>query len=100
MTSTTTITNVAAPRVSPVVVASAQSATETAPATTTVSVEAKTGFSQRIINDPSAGVILQYLDGKGSVESQLPSTTAVAYRRAGLAADGTVPKTIPPETQA
>ncbi len=44
--------------------------------------------SPRITVDPSAGVILQFLDNKGQVESQSPTFAAVAYLRAGLTRDG------------
>jgi len=44
--------------------------------------------NQRIVFDPEAGLINQYLDSKGSIESQVPSTVAVAYLRAGLTAAG------------
>lgn len=44
--------------------------------------------SPRITVDPRAGVILQFLDSKGQVESQSPTFAAVAYLRAGLTRDG------------
>jgi hypothetical protein len=47
-------------------------------------------ISPRIVIDPSAGVITQYLNSNGDVQAQLPSITAVAYLRAGLARDGHV----------
>jgi hypothetical protein len=43
--------------------------------------------SPRITVDPRAGVILQFLDNKGQVESQSPTFAAVAYLRAGLTGD-------------
>jgi hypothetical protein len=46
------------------------------------------GISPRIVVDPLAGVITQFLSQTGQVESQIPSTTVVAYLRAGLEADG------------
>lgn len=45
-------------------------------------------ISPRIVIDPTAGVITQYLNSNGDVQSQLPSITAVAYLRAGLTPDG------------
>lgn len=44
--------------------------------------------SPRITVDPRAGVILQFLDSKGQVETQSPTFAAVAYLRAGLTRDG------------
>jgi hypothetical protein len=46
--------------------------------------------TQRIIQDPAAGFITQYLSANGSeVISQTPSAITVAYLRNGLTADGT-----------
>ena len=43
----------------------------------------------RVIQDPSAGFITQYLSANGSqVVSQTPSVITVAYLRLGLTADG------------
>ena len=45
--------------------------------------------SPRILLDPSAGYITQYLSANGSqVVSQTPSAITVAYMRLGLTADG------------
>jgi len=44
--------------------------------------------NQRIIFDPQAGLINEYLNSKGSIESQVPSAVVVAYLRAGLTAAG------------
>lgn len=44
--------------------------------------------SPRIIGDPTAGFITQYLSSNGEVMSQVPSAVAVAYLRNGLTADG------------
>jgi hypothetical protein len=44
--------------------------------------------TQRIVFDPQAGLIDQYLNSKGNLESQIPSSVVVAYLRAGLTADG------------
>jgi len=46
------------------------------------------GISPRIVVDPSAGAIIQYLSNNGQVQLQIPSTTVVAYLRAGLTPDG------------
>jgi hypothetical protein len=47
------------------------------------------GFiSPRIVVDPNAGVITQFLGANGDVKAQIPSVTAVAYLRAGLTAEG------------
>ncbi len=46
------------------------------------------GVSPRLVSDPSAGVIIQYLNSDGTVQSQIPSTAVVAYLRAGLTAQG------------
>lgn len=46
------------------------------------------GISPRIVIDPFAGPITQFLDGAGHVQSQIPSTVVVAYLRAGLEANG------------
>ena len=48
-----------------------------------------TAQSPRILLDPSAGYITQYLSANGSqVVSQTPSAITVAYMRLGLTADG------------
>lgn len=45
---------------------------------------------QKIIQDPAAGFITQYLSANGSqVVSQSPSVITVAYLRLGLTAEGT-----------
>src|SRR5579871_1521720 len=44
--------------------------------------------ASRAVIDPSAGVVLQYLNNDGTLQSQSPSSAAVAYLRAGLTADG------------
>lgn len=56
--------------------------------------------SPRITVDPRAGVILQFLDSKGQVESQSPTFAAVAYLRAGLTRDGYTKTDIASETEA
>ena len=51
---------------------------------------ADASFTPRIIQDPSAGFITQYLSANGSeVISQSPSAITVAYLRQGLTAEGT-----------
>lgn len=45
--------------------------------------------SPRVVQDPSAGFITQYLSANGSqVVSQTPSVITVAYLRLGLTAEG------------
>jgi hypothetical protein len=56
-----------------------------------------TPISPRLVVDPMAGVITQFLSATGTVESQIPSAAVVAYLRAGLTADGQTKPT--PETQ-
>jgi hypothetical protein len=56
-----------------------------------------TPISPRIVVDPLAGVITQFLSATGTVESQIPSAAVVAYLRAGLTASGETKST--PETQ-
>jgi hypothetical protein len=46
-------------------------------------------ISPRIVVDPLAGVITQFLTSTGGIEAQIPSQAVVAYLRAGLEADGT-----------
>lgn len=44
--------------------------------------------SPRLSIDPVVGVIVQFLNSNGSVESQSPTFAAEAYIRAGLTPDG------------
>ncbi|MGB4101805.1 MAG: hypothetical protein WBK91_07880 [Alphaproteobacteria bacterium] len=44
--------------------------------------------SPQITVDPVVGVIIQFLNSSGRVETQSPSFAAEAYMRAGLTADG------------
>lgn len=44
--------------------------------------------SPRVVIDTSAGIVLQFLNGDGSFQSQVPSSTVVAYLRAGLTPEG------------
>lgn len=60
----------------------------TAQDTSTQSSGTQSLFSARIIIDPVAGVITEYLDQKGDVQDQSPSSSVVAYLRAGLTAQG------------
>lgn len=46
-------------------------------------------ISPQIKADPVAGVIVQFLDKNGDIQSQIPSHAALAYLKAGLSADGT-----------
>lgn len=46
------------------------------------------GISPHIIIDPLAGVITQFLNSSGQVQSQIPSSAVVAYLRDGLGPDG------------
>jgi hypothetical protein len=46
------------------------------------------GISPRIVVDPLAGVITEFLNSNGQIQSQIPSSAVVAYLRVGLAADG------------
>jgi len=56
-----------------------------------------TPISPRIVVDPLAGVITQFLSTNGQVQSQIPSAAVVAYLRAGLTSSGQTKST--PETQ-
>jgi hypothetical protein len=47
-----------------------------------------TPISPRIVVDPLAGVITQFLSATGTVQSQIPSAAVVAYLRAGLTSSG------------
>ncbi len=42
----------------------------------------------RVVFDPLAGLVVEYLNGKGVVQSQIPSSAAVAYIHAGLMSTG------------
>ena len=56
-----------------------------------------TPISPRIVVDPLAGVITQFLSTDGQVQSQIPSAAVVAYLRAGLTSNGQTKPS--PETQ-
>jgi|GEM_PF-1213387 hypothetical protein len=59
--------------------------------------DSSTPISPRIVVDPQAGVITEFLNTSGQVESQIPSSTVVAYLRAGLNANGEAkPSTVEP----
>ena len=45
-------------------------------------------ISPRIVIDPIAGAITQFLNTSGQVEIQIPSAAVVAYLRAGLTSEG------------
>ena len=49
---------------------------------------ASPGISPRIVVDPLAGPITQFLNSTGQVQSQIPSSAVVAYLRAGLTSQG------------
>lgn len=86
MTATTGISNaassvqVAQPAAAPTPAASVTAKPLVAPSNSTI--------SPRIVVDPSAGVIIQFLSSSGQVQNQIPSSTVVAYLRAGLTPDG------------
>lgn len=64
--------------------ASASAAAPSSATTTSVPFQ-----NPRIVNDPSAGVITEYLSADGSlVVAQTPSAVTVAYLRQGLTAQG------------
>jgi hypothetical protein len=50
--------------------------------------ESTQSISPRIIVDPVAGAITQFLNTTGQVETQIPSAAVVAYLRAGLTSAG------------
>lgn len=55
--------------------------------------------SPQISVDPVVGVILEFLNASGSVETQSPSFAAEAYLRAGLTAEGFSKAPEEPRTQ-
>ncbi|MGB9154711.1 MAG: hypothetical protein WCD70_16685 [Alphaproteobacteria bacterium] len=58
-------------------------------------VDTDDSFTPRVIQDPSAGFITQYLSANGSqVVSQTPSAITVAYLRQGLTAEGTTKQSL------
>lgn len=69
-----------------------------AAASATATAEAVIVHSPRIIGDPTAGFITQYLSTNGEIMSQIPSAVTVAYLRIGLTADG-MPKGAPHPNQ-
>ena len=85
------------------IVGSTQSAPQPAPAGTAISTttnapagstvfkpqtDSTAPISPRIVVDPLAGAITEYLNTSGQVQSQIPSAAVVAYLRAGLTSDG------------
>ena len=70
---------------SPVASASAPAAVAAASAQP---IDNDTSISPRIVIDPLAGEIIEFLSTTGQVQSQIPSSTVVAYLRAGLTPDG------------
>ena len=74
-------------------------ASVTAVAASAQPVDNDTSISPRIIVDPLAGEIIQFLSNTGQVQSQIPSSTVVAYLRAGLTSQGlSRPQTEPHQT--
>ena len=62
-----------------------------ASAPTSASIIAQTetiSISPHVVIDPVAGFITQYLSSNGKVQIQFPSTTVVAYLKAGLTSQG------------
>jgi hypothetical protein len=55
-------------------------------------------ISPRIVVDPLAGPITEFLTSTGQIQTQIPSAAVVAYLRAGLTSTGLVKPT--PETEA
>lgn len=58
-------------------------------------------LSPAIRFDPASGIMItEYFDGKGDVQTQIPSAASVAYLRVGLTATGESPrKTEAPATE-
>lgn len=52
-------------------------------------------FSSKLIVDPLAGVITEFLDGQGNIRNEIPSTTVIAYLKAGLTAQGYSKENLP-----
>jgi hypothetical protein len=78
--------------ISPVATSSqtATAAHATAPAAHSIVAQAATIVKNpRVLIDPSAGLVTEYLNNAGSqVVSQIPSAASVAYLRIGLTAEG------------
>lgn len=55
---------------------------------TTPTSRSASSLAPQVRNDPVAGLILEYYDPMGSIVSQVPSSLALTYLRAGLTADG------------
>lgn len=66
---------------------SAAAATTTSTTASTTS-SATSAITSKTYVDPLAGVITEYLNGNGSIQSEIPSATVVAYLKAGLTAQG------------
>jgi hypothetical protein len=58
-----------------------------------------TPISPRIVVDPLAGVITEFLNTNGQLQSQIPSAAVVAYLRAGLTPDGQTKPSAKPHSQ-
>jgi hypothetical protein len=66
-------------------------ATSTSAPATTAATDSNAGISPRIVIEPYAGVVIQILNSTGQVQSQIPSTAAVAYLNEGLGPNGQPP---------
>jgi hypothetical protein len=72
----------------------------TQPATPAVGVsDSNTPISPRIVVDPLAGPITEFLSSNGQIQAQFPSATVVAYLRAGLTSSGFAKPTADPAPQ-
>jgi hypothetical protein len=81
---TANLNGISSPSVSAAPAAASESSITSKPLTKATTA----GISPRIVADPTAGIIIQYLSGSGQVQSQIPSATVVAYLRAGLTSQG------------
>jgi hypothetical protein len=54
-------------------------------------------ISPRIVVDPLAGPITEFLTTSGQIQAQTPSAAVVAYLRAGLTSSGTPKPTVDPK---
>jgi hypothetical protein len=85
---------------SPSPVAASLNAQKNVAASTITAANAGSLHNPRVIQDPRAGFITEYLNGNGTlVVSQTPSAVTVAYLQQGLTSDG-LPKQLPVKTTA
>jgi hypothetical protein len=56
-------------------------------------------ISPRIVVDPLAGPITEFLSANGQIQAQTPSAAVVAYLRAGLTSSGLPKPTVDPAPQ-